>query len=589
MAELSVEMRVNGRKVTRQAKAHWRLLDFLREELHLTGSKEGCGAGECGTCSVFVDGKLIKSCLLPLAKAQGADIQTVEGLSDADELTPIQRAFHKTGASQCGYCIPGMVMASTAALRDNPHAGQEEIRERIGGNICRCTGYQKIIEAVELARDVINGDLPSSAFDADQNEKSYIGSNVRRIDAPGKVTGALIYAADMTLPNMLEMKVLRSPHPHARILSIDTSAAEALEGVEGVITCDDVPGKDGFGVFIHDQPVMARGKVRYVGEAVAAVAAEDADTAKQALRLIKVVYQDLPGVFSPEEAQREGAPVLHDYAPDNLVKHIPIRKGDVERGFADADLILEHAFETQAVEHAYLEPEAGIAYVDADGVLTVHAPDQNITHHRHMLSEILARPINRIRLIMSPVGGGFGGKEDMIYQGMLALMTLKTRRPVRMVSENSAPGAHGVHPRGVDHCELQTSPGAYKLQDGADPRRPYPGLEVESCMRRGRLRDVDRRCDAEDGDPGGRPLRHPEPAGGHLRHLYQQYAERRVPHVRRHADAVRHRVDARPGGGETGHGPVRAALAQQHAGKRHHPYPPAAEFGQLPAGTGSRP
>ena len=487
MAELSVEMRVNGRKVTRQAKAHWRLLDFLREELHLTGSKEGCGAGECGTCSVFVDGKLIKSCLLPLAKAQGADIQTVEGLSDADELTPIQRAFHKTGASQCGYCIPGMVMASTAALRDNPHAEQEEIRERIGGNICRCTGYQKIIEAVELARDVINGDLPSSAFDADQNEKSYIGSNVRRIDAPGKVTGALIYAADMTLPNMLEMKVLRSPHPHARILSIDTSAAEALEGVEGVITCDDVPGKDGFGVFIHDQPVMARGKVRYVGEAVAAVAAEDADTAKQALCLIKVVYQDLAGVFSPEEAQREGAPVLHDYAPDNLVKHIPIRKGDVERGFADADLILEHAFETQAVEHAYLEPEAGIAYVDADGVLTVHAPDQNITHHRHMLSEILARPINRIRLIMSPVGGGFGGKEDMIYQGMLALMTLKTRRPVRMVftREESITASSKRHPARISYKMGLTRDGrilASKLKAVCDGGA-Y-GMSTEGVMRK---------------------------------------------------------------------------------------------------------
>jgi len=453
MPEIKVEMQVNGRTVKRRARAHWRLLDFLREELHLTGTKEGCGAGECGTCSVFVDGRLMKSCLLPLAKAEGANIQTVEGLLDAEGPTPIQRAFHKTGASQCGYCIPGMVMSSTAALRDNPHAGREEIMERIGGNICRCTGYQKIIEAVELARDVINGDLPPSVLDAEQEKESYIGRNVRRIDAPGKVTGALIYAADMTMPNMLEMKVLRSPHPHARILSIDTSEAEALEGVEGVITCDDIPGKDGFGVFIHDQPVMARGKVRHVGEAVAAVAAEDADIAKQALRLIKVEYQELPAVFDPQEAQREGAPILHDYAPDNLVKHIPIRKGDVEQGFADADLVIERSFETQAVEHAYLEPEAGIAYLDADDVLTIYAPDQNITHHRHMLSEILDRPINKIRLIMSPVGGGFGGKEDMIYQGMLALMTLKTRRPVRLVftREESIIASAKRHPARISY------------------------------------------------------------------------------------------------------------------------------------------
>ena len=487
MAELNLEMRVNGRAVKRTAKANLRLLDFLREELHLTGTKEGCGAGECGTCSVFVDGKLMKSCLLPLARAQGADIQTVEGLLDADGPTPIQRAFHKTGASQCGYCIPGMVMSSTALLRDNPHARQEEIKERIGGNICRCTGYQKIVEAVELARDVINGDLPPSALDAEQQQEHYIGRNVRRIDAPGKVTGALIYAADMTLPNMLEMKVLRSPHAHAEILSIDTSAAEALEGVEGVITCDDVPGKDGFGVFIHDQPVMARGKVRHVGEAVAAVAAEDADTAKQALRLIKVEYRELPAVFDPHAAQREGAPVLHEHAPDNLVKHIPIRKGDVEQGFADADLILQESFETQAVEHAYLEPEAGVAYVDADGVLIVHAPDQNITHHRHMLSEILARPINKVRLIMSPVGGGFGGKEDMIYQGMLALMTLKTRRPVRLVftREESIIASAKRHPAHISYKMGFTRDGrilASKLKSVCDGGA-Y-GMSTEGVMRK---------------------------------------------------------------------------------------------------------
>ncbi len=453
MAEFIVEMTVNGRSVKRLAKAHWRLLDFLRDELHLTGTKEGCGAGECGTCSVFVDGKLMKSCLLPLAKVRGADIQTVEGLRESDSLSPIQQAFHKTGASQCGYCIPGMVMASTAALRERPHANREEIKESIGGNICRCTGYQKIVEAVELARDVINGDLPATALQVQQQPQSYIGSNVRRIDAPGKVTGALAYAGDMKLPNMLELKVLRSPRPHARIVSIDTSAAAALDGVAGVITCDDVPGKDGFGVFVHDQPIMARGKVRYVGEAVAAVAAEDAETAKQALRLIRVEYEDLPAVFDPEHAMQKDAPVRHDAAADNIVKHIPIRKGDVEKGFADADLVIERSFDTQAVEHAYLEPEAGIAYVDADDVVTVHSPDQNITHHRHMLSEILARPINRIRMIMSPVGGGFGGKEDMIYQGMLALMAIKTRRPVRLTftREESIIASSKRHPARIDY------------------------------------------------------------------------------------------------------------------------------------------
>lgn len=434
MAEFRLEAVVNGRKIKRTAKPSQRLLDFLRDDLNLTGNKEGCGAGECGTCSVFVDGVLMKSCLLPVAKAQGARIDSIESLAPTGELTVLQKAFHKAGASQCGYCIPGMVMAATAALRANPFADREEIKERLGGNICRCTGYQKIFDAVELARDVQNGRLPATALlETDTTDGEVIGRNVRRIDAPGKVSGRLKYAGDMAMPGMLHVQVLRSPHPHARIVSIDTSAAEAMDGVEAVITSQDVPGQDGFGVFVHDQPVMARDKVRYVGEAVAAVAAEDMATARRALAAIKVVYTPLPAVFDPVAAMSAGAPVVHDYAPDNITKHIPIRVGDVEAGFAESDLVVEEHYTTQAIEHAYLEPEAGLAYVDHDDVVTVVSPSQNITHHRHMLARIIARPVSKVRFIMSPVGGGFGGKEDMIYQGMLALLAMKTMRPVRLV------------------------------------------------------------------------------------------------------------------------------------------------------------
>jgi CO/xanthine dehydrogenase Mo-binding subunit/aerobic-type carbon monoxide dehydrogenase small subunit (CoxS/CutS family) len=434
MPDLQFNATINGRKIARSAKPHQRLLDFIRDDLNLTGNKEGCGAGECGTCSVFVNGVLMKSCLMPLAKAQGATIETVEALAKTGELSVLQKAFHKTGASQCGYCIPGMVMAATAALRTNPFADREEIKERLGGNICRCTGYQKIFDAVELARDVQNGRLPANALLEDEaKEGDFIGKNIRRIDTPSKVSGRLKYAGDMIMHGMLHVQVLRSPHAHARIVSIDTSAAEAMDGVEGVITCADVPGEDGFGVFVNDQPVMARDKVRYVGEAVAAVAAENALIAKRALSAIKIEYQLLPAVFDPNEAMRPGAPVLHDYAPNNLTKHIPIRVGDVEEGFAESDLVIEETYTTQAIEHAYLEPEAGLAYVDHDGVVTIVSPDQNITHHRHMLARIIAKPISKVRFIMSPVGGGFGGKEDMIYQGMLALLAMKTQRPVRLV------------------------------------------------------------------------------------------------------------------------------------------------------------
>ena len=199
MPKLHIDLTVNNRKISKETDAHKRLLDFLRDDLNLTGTKEGCGAGECGTCSVFVDGKLVKSCLMPVAKASGAKIETIEGLADPGSLTPMQKAFHKTGASQCGYCIPGMVMAATSALRENPSADIEEIKERLGGNICRCTGYTKIFEAVDIAKAVIAGDMPEEALDEEPVGESYIGHNVRRLDAPSKVSGRLRYAADIKM------------------------------------------------------------------------------------------------------------------------------------------------------------------------------------------------------------------------------------------------------------------------------------------------------------------------------------------------------------------------------------------------------
>jgi hypothetical protein len=256
---------------------------------------------------------------------------------------------------------------------------------------------------------------------------------VRRIDAPSKVTGKLRYAGDMVMPHMLHVQVLRSPRAHARIVSIDTSQAEAMEGVEAVITSADVPGEDGFGVFVNDQPIMARGKVRYVGEAVAAVAAEDVVTARRALEAIKVVYEDLPAVFDPGRGDGRGGADPARHRAGQPRQAYPDPQGRCRQGFASCDLVVEETYRTQAVEHAYLEPEAGLAYVDHDGVVTVHSPSQNITHHRHMLARILALPINKVRMIMSPVGGGFGGKEDMIYQGMLALLAMKTGCPVRLV------------------------------------------------------------------------------------------------------------------------------------------------------------
>jgi aerobic-type carbon monoxide dehydrogenase small subunit (CoxS/CutS family) len=424
---------VNGRKVQRRVPNHYRVIDFVREELKLTGNKEGCGAGECGTCSMFVDGKLIKSCLAPVQKINGCSVETIDDLDRDAGMSLLQQAFHKCGASQCGYCIPGMVMAATSTLRRNPGASRDEIKEGLGGNICRCTGYQKIFDAVELARDIQSGAVPASALEEDAEAHSFIGQRTRRLDAPAKVTGAIKYAADMFMPNMLHMQVVRSPYPHARIVRIDAETARAIPGVECILTCDDVSGVDNFGVFIEDQPTLARGVVRYVGEAVVAVAAETLDIARAAVAAIHVEYEKLPSLFDPHTAMHDGAVQLHGFAQNNICKHTRIRKGDVDAALASADVIVEQTYDTQSVEHAYLEPEAGLAYVEADGCVTVQSPSQNITHHRHMLARILGRPINKVRMIMSTVGGGFGGKEDMIYQGMLALAAIKTRRPVRYV------------------------------------------------------------------------------------------------------------------------------------------------------------
>ena len=488
MPKSRIDLEVNSQKISKETEVHKRLLDFLRDDLNLTGTKEGCGAGECGTCSVFVNGKLVKSCLMPVAKASGAKIETIEGLAKPGSLTPMQKAFHKTGASQCGYCIPGMVMAATSALRENPDADIEEIKERLGGNICRCTGYTKIFEAVELAKAVIAEDLPADALNEETVAGSYIGHSVSRLDAPSKVSGRLRYAADMKMHDMLQMQVLRSPHPHAKIVSIDKSEAEAMDGVVCVITSDDVPEEtDGFGVFVHDQPIMARGKVRHVGEAVAAIAAEDLVTARQALAKIKVEYEELPGVYDPEEAMKEGAAIVHDYAKDNIIKHIPVRKGNIEAGFSNADIILEDDFSTQQVEHAYLEPEAGIAYVDADDVVVVISPSQNITHHRHMLSHIIGRPINKVRFIMSPVGGGFGGKEDMIYQGMLAIAAMKTHRPVQLnfTREESIIASAKRHPSRVHYkMGLKSSGEITAIQFSMISDGGAYGMSSEGVMRK---------------------------------------------------------------------------------------------------------
>ena len=455
MAEIPVELTVNGQPIQALVDSKMRLMDFLRDHLRLTGTKEGCGEGVCGSCTVLLDDEPEKSCLIRIAKANGRKVVTIEGLAEKGVLHPVQESFIEHGACQCGFCIPGMIMSAAGLLNKNSSPSRDEIRQALSENLCRCTGYVKMFDAIEAAAaklpeyrqrvqaEPVDGQdgkvaarVAAIRKQADEDTKqpdSYIGVSLPRLDAKGKVTGATLYAADLYMPGMLHIRALRSPHPHARIKSIDTSEAEAMPGVHGVVTAKDVPGLNGYGVFMNDQPYLVPDKVRFVGDTIAAVAAETDEIAKRAVSRIKVEYELLPAVFDPEDALKPGAPVIHDEFPNNLLKHVKIRKGDIEAGFAQAALIVEEVYQTQPIEHAYLEPEAGVAYLDQDDTLVIMAPGQNITHHRKLLAQSLGLPHHKLRLIMTTVGGGFGGKEDITVQGILALLTLKTGRPTKYV------------------------------------------------------------------------------------------------------------------------------------------------------------
>jgi nicotinate dehydrogenase large molybdopterin subunit len=410
-----------------------RLLEFLREELFLTGTKEGCGEGECGACTIIMDGQPVKTCLVPVVKANGSTLTTIEGVAKNGEFHPVQAAFQHCGGAQCGFCTPGMVMSTVAALEKHPDLNDQELREAIAGNLCRCTGYTKIFDSIELARDIMSGKVDQASLDTGHPE-SYIGHRQPRVDGRAKLTGAAKYAADINLPGQLYMRIVHPPFAHARILDIDTSAAEAYPGVEAVLTYKDVPGKNLHGVTLVDQPVFCQDKVFYMGDSVAAVVAETEEIAHKASALVRIKYEMLPGVFDAESAIAEGAPILHEGRHDgNIIRHVKIRRGDVDAAFAQADRIVESVYQTQRVEHSYMEPEAALAYVDPDGMVTLLTPGQNLTHHRHGLAEILNMPVHRIRLIQTVVGGGFGGKEDMSIQPQLALAAMKTGRPVKCV------------------------------------------------------------------------------------------------------------------------------------------------------------
>jgi xanthine dehydrogenase molybdenum-binding subunit len=423
-----VEVIVNKMSCRVQIGPKTSLLEVLRDHLHLTGTKNGCNQGHCGACTVIVDGKAVRSCTYLARRAEGKHIRTIEGLAQEGQLHPVQRAFVEHGAIQCGFCTPGMIMSAVALLESNAQPTREEIVQALRNNLCRCTGYERIIRAIEA---VAGTGSQSVVVPAVKRPLAAIGQALPRPDAVAKATGTAQYAADLCFPDMLYAKVLRSRYPHAKVLRVDTAAAQAYAGVVRVLTAADVPAAKNHGVVRQDWPVLAYDQVRYIGDAVAVVVAESEEIAAKALDLIQVDYCPLPDVCFPGEALAADAPLVHESG--NLLKHIVVDKGDLEAGFAQAFYVTEREYDIPSADHAFLEPEAGVARLDEEGNVLVHVGSQIPFGDREQIAQSLGLPLNQVRVIQTPVGGAFGGKEDISVQIHVALAAWLTRRPVKLV------------------------------------------------------------------------------------------------------------------------------------------------------------
>lgn len=445
---INVEMMVNGEVIHRNVNPKWSLLRFLRDELHLQGTKEGCSTGDCGTCVVLVDGKPVDSCLSSMRKANGIHVETIEGLSKNGSLHPLQAAFLECGAAQCGFCTPGMIMASKALLDTKPTPNDGEIREGLKDVICRCTGYTQIFEAVDQASKWL---ARPEEFAKWKPRTGGMGASPVLVDGEAAVRGRLDYIDDMSRPGMVYGQAVWSKHPYAQIVKIDTSAAETAPGVIRVLTAKDVPGLNGHGRTKPDQPVFCYERVRYTGDIVALVVAETKDQAVEAANLVEVTYNVLPGIFSPEESLREDAPQLHPTG--NICKHLVHTMGDVDAAFKSAALVIEGHFETQRQDHAYLEPQGILAEVSPDGVVTVSTPTQAPFETREQLTKVLDLPLDKVRVIATPLGGGFGGKLEINVEAVGAVAAYVTRRPVKIIlsREENLHSAVKRHPYKMDY------------------------------------------------------------------------------------------------------------------------------------------
>ena len=462
---------VNG--ISRTTEEDKPLLRYLRDDLHLFSVKDGCSEGACGTCTIVVGGKAVKSCVLTTKKAVGKTILTVEGLPEFEQEAFVY-AFGKVGAVQCGFCIPGMVMAGKALLDQNPNPTEEDIKKAIRGNICRCTGYKKIIEGIALTAAILRGEEKIDP-ELEKGDIYGVGDRAFRTDVRGKVLGTGAYCDDLYLDGMVHASAVRSQYPRAKVLDIDASKALELPGVLAVLTAEDVPNNK-VGHLQQDWDVMiAKGAItRCVGDAICLVVAEDEKTLEKAKKLIKISYEPLEPVRNTHEAMAENAPLVH--SKGNLCQQRHVTRGDAKTALANSKYVVTQSYTTPFTEHAFLEPECAVAFPYKDGV-KVYTSDQGVYDTRKEISIMLGWEPERIVVENKFVGGGFGGKEDVSVQHLAVLAALKVNRPVkakltRQESINFHPKRHymeGTFTLGCDEngiftgldCEIYFDTGAY--------------------------------------------------------------------------------------------------------------------------------
>ncbi len=406
----------------------------LREQLGLTGTKSGCDAGDCGACTVLLNGRAVCACMVPAARLDGSKVTTVEGLGNGDGgmLNTLQKSFLHFGAAQCGICTPGMLISATDLLNRNPKPDEQEVENALGGVLCRCTGYRKIVKAVMQAHTFSEQRTISHG-------KKTVGASIVRVDGIAKVNGTDIFGADVAPENTLWVRVVRSPHHHARFTFGDIDGfVTSHDGITRVLTAADIPGENRFGVIPNysDQPVFADHETRFRGEAVAAVVGEAQAIAQFHPDEFPISWTELSPVLTPAEAQADGAPLLHGGRKNNRLVGGVVRRGDIVSEFTGSDKIASGEFETTFIEHAYIEPEAGFARPDGDKIV-VHASTQAPYMDRDDLAGILNLEPEKVRVIPTSVGGGFGSKLDISVQPYIALAALLLDRPARIVYTRS--------------------------------------------------------------------------------------------------------------------------------------------------------